>query len=263
MIYINLDYTSIKKKYQNKLFLILLMTVFSITTQAQSFQDLFNHAKQEFNEMLKTNSSRLTDEGLNYLKDKAEKIKIVSSQTKQVNSKTNTLFVNEISRPISSDSTEEFLKQNYPNFYFLYKDVLKDSLVKEVLFVIREKKDWIAHCNQNGTIFFDLNQFDASKSKSDENEKCWALLIMQGNLYQMQTNSNLNGVEKEYYKFQFAFQKAKSYAEAGHCNALRRAVNYWKNKDIPDSNKKTARDQLINTKEFTDAEKWIISANCK
>ena len=247
----------------NKPFFILLIFSFSLNTQAQSFQDLFNHSKQEFNEMVKTNSTRLTDEGLNYLKDKAEKIKIVSGQTKQLNSKTSTLFVNDISRPISSDSTEEFLKQNYPNFYFLYKDVLNDSYVKEVLFVIREKKDWIANCNQNGTIFFDLNQFEVSKGKSDENDKCWALLIMQGLLHQMQDNPNLNGVEKEYYKFQFAFQKAKSYANEGHCNALIRAVNHWKNRDFSDANKKVARDQLIKTTEFSDAEKWIISANCK
>lgn len=244
-----------------KILLIAVLLMIVQKSDAQFFQELFGKAKEEFNSMLQKNATRLTQQGLEFLGNQAERINIVSSKKRTDNASANS-FIDNPNQSVTTNQTEAYLKKNYPNFFKIYSEVIQDPYINQILFVFREKKDWVVQC-RNGVIMFDLNQFNQENGKSDENQKCWALLIMQGLAHQEKEKPNLIGENAEYERFYYALVKARNYAENGNCCALKRALNYWKNRDYSsDSYKEAARNKLIKTEYYVNCELWFKSSNC-
>jgi hypothetical protein len=246
------------KKY---IYLLATTLIIAKKSDAQLFEEIFGKAKQEFNSLLQKNVTRLSQQGMEYLGNQAERINIVSSKKRVDNTSSNN-FIDNSNQSVSTKQTEEYLKRHYPIFFYLYSEVIQDKYINQILFVFRERSSWMVEC-RNGNIIFDLNQFDLKNGTSNENQRCWALLIMQGVAHQINEKPNLIGEDTEYERFNFALINSRRYAEKGHCCALRQAVTYWKNRNFgTEVNKEAARNRIIKTDYFVECESWIKSATC-
>jgi hypothetical protein len=261
------------------LLLLLIFITSSYNSKAQSFLDkLIKKVEDKFNTSTDDFSNKIMEGVLDYATNKTEKILQVSSKSKDYTSnnlskttkKNNNQnkYTEDKNSDIPIESIENFIKENYPNFFSIYLDVSKDPLVKKISFVVMESHKQMCYLNpKSGEIIYDLHFFkDLSKHKQEE-MKCWSLLLLSGMLHQANEAQDKIDVDAQYYIFDYTVHKAREYAEKGNCYALNRAVNFWKKDKVYGEGKKQqykdqARAKIIQTDFFKDCETYFTS-NCK
>ena len=251
---------------KNSYFLLLFCFVLINQNVNAQFSELFNKAKQMFNEKLNDASNKYMSKAIDYVSSSTDRIFELSGKQKKSSNSNDQLNSNSNYTPSSNtyipvNETEKFIKDNYPNFYVYYDYVSQDPLVNNIVFLLKDQHTYLCNTNFKGKIFYDMFYFEDLSKPRDEEMKSWSILIMLGYLHASSEQANLSGSEKEYFAYNYAIHKARYFAENGNCYALKRATHYWKARTYQpnESIKSEARNRIIQTSYYKECEQYYNS----
>lgn len=236
-------------KHCEIIFIGILCSITS-TANAQLFESLFNRAKSALNNIVENNANKFLDNGIGMIEKNAGKLVELSSKTK-INSNNNSF--SESNQPIvSSNEIEQMLSKEYPRFYKVYQEALKDPLVEKISFVARDTHDEVCNFKKPGTLVFDIHFFEDLNNKNVTGPRMvWILLVNQGLIHYLKDHNNSNYSNMYNFAFNFALQESRRFAEKGNCAGLKYAIETWQNNLFTNNPfRKEARDKIIQTESF-------------
>ena len=249
----------------HKFFITLSFFLLPHFSQAQLLENLFERAKSALSGIVEDNAHKLLNNGIDYIEKEAGRVVELSSKSKKKNGVNSPYqYVESSGKDIQTKEIEKMIKNNYPFFYEVYQEALRDPLVDKISFIGRDKHSEICFFTKPGTLSFDLYYFEDLNNKK-EDVKSWVLLHNLGLIHYYEKNKqNLKDYASVYeFAFRFALTKSREYAKKSKCLPLKFAVEKWSTSSFERSpNKEIARDKIIKTDFYNECVN-IYNRNCK
>lgn len=248
-----------------KIFITLSFFLLPHFSHAQLIEDLFERAKSALSGIVEDNAHKLLNNGIDYIEKEAGRVIELSSKSKKKNGVNSSYqYVESSGKDIQTKEIEKMIKNNYPFFYEVYQEALRDPLVDKISFIARDKHSDICFFTKPGTLIFDFYYFEDLKNK-DEAFKSWVLLHNLGLIHYHEKNKhNLNDYASMHESaFRFALTKSNMYGKKGKCLPLKHGIEKWSTRPFEKHPyRKIARDKIIKT-EFYNECLSVYKNHCK